>query len=140
MKFRHLGIVVRDLDESLDFYINKLGLSVAVDNIEEGSFIDEILGFVDCKVRTIKLQYGNTQIVELLYYFNPESKDLSKSLNYVGCTHFALTIDNLNELYHKLVIEKVEFVNKPKISDNGKAKVVFCKDPNDVYLELVEEL
>ena len=77
MKFRHLGIVVRDLDESLDFYINKLGLSVAVDNIEEGSFIDEILGFVDCKVRTIKLKYGNTQILELLYYLNPDSKDLS---------------------------------------------------------------
>ena len=32
----------------------------------------------------------------------------------------------------------VEFISKP--ISNGKVKVAFCKDPNDVYLELVEEL
>ena len=32
----------------------------------------------------------------------------------------------------------VEFISEP--ISNGKVKVAFCKDPNDVYLELVEEL
>ena len=66
MSLRHIGIVVRDIDESLDFY-QMLGYEVVADVQEDGKFIDEILGLYNVKLRTIKMKQ-NSHIVELLYY------------------------------------------------------------------------
>ena len=54
MSLRHIGIVVRDIDESLDFY-QMLGYEVVADIQEDGKFIDEILGLYNVKLRTIKM-------------------------------------------------------------------------------------
>ena len=56
----------------------------------------------------------------------------------MGCTHFAVTVDDIDELYGDLIMSGVHFIKEP--ISNGKVKVAFCKDPNDVYIELVEEL
>ena len=36
--------------------------------------------------------------------------------------------------------ENIEFINKPIITLDNKAKVAFCKDPNGCFIELVELL
>ena len=43
-----------------------------------------------------------------------------------------------NSLYAKLSTKKISFISKPLISEDQKAKVCFCLDPNGVYIELVE--
>ena len=73
MSLRHIGIVVRDIDESLDFY-QMLGYEVVADVQEDGKFIDEILGLYNVKLRTIKMKQSN-HMVELLYYENPIPDD-----------------------------------------------------------------
>ena len=75
-------------------------------------------------------------MVELLYYENPIPDDNFKRVNFVGCTHFAVTVDDIDELYGDLITKGVHFIKEP--ISNGKVKV--CKDLNDVYIELVEEL
>ena len=49
-----------------------------------------------------------------------------------------MTVDDIESVYKRLTEQGVEFINPPE--SNGKVKVAFCKDPNDVWLELVEEL
>ena len=49
-----------------------------------------------------------------------------------------MTVTDLDYMHNKLTKQGVEFINPPETND--KVKVCFCKDPNDVYLELVEEL
>ena len=63
MSLRHIGIVVRDIDESLDFY-QMLGYEVVTDVQEDGKFIDEI--WIIYKLRTIKMKQSN-HMVELLH-------------------------------------------------------------------------
>ena len=134
---RHLGIVVRDMDKSLKFY-KYLGYEVISDMKEDSKFIDKILGLKDSDLRTVKMTCDNNHMIELLDYSNPISDDNSKRVNYVGCSHFTLSVSNIESLYEDLSKNNVEFISKP--ISNGKVKVAFCKDPNDVYLELVEEL
>ena len=133
---RHSGIVARDLTKTYNFYLG-LGFNAVSDEQERGKFIDTILGLDNCEVRTIKMKCGN-QMIELLEYKNPKSEDFTKRVNSIGCSHLALTVNDVQSLYEDLVGTGVEFVNPP--FSNGKVKVAFCKDPNDVYLELVEEL
>ena len=54
LNIRHTGIVVDDLDASLDFYINKLGFVVSKQMDERGKFIDRILGFNNTNVHHLK--------------------------------------------------------------------------------------
>ena len=134
---RHLGIVVRDMDKSLKFY-KYLGYEVVSDMKEDSKFIDKILGLKNSDLRTVKMTCDNNHMIELLDYSNPISDDNSKRVNYVGCSHFALSVSHIDSLYENLLNMGVEFISEPV--SNGKVKVAFCKDPNDVYLELVEEL
>jgi len=134
---RHLGIVVRDMNKSLKFY-KYLGYEVVSDVKEGSKFIDKILGLNDSDLRTVKMTYDDNHMIELLYYTNPISEDNLKRVNFVGCSHFALSVSDVESLYKNLLNIGVEFISEP--ISNGKVKVAFCKDPNDVYLELVEEL
>ena len=39
---RHVGIVVRNLNKSLEFYCGALGLAIYMRHVEEGEFIDSL--------------------------------------------------------------------------------------------------
>jgi|TARA_R110000824_G_scaffold35575_1_gene111331 4-hydroxyphenylpyruvate dioxygenase-like putative hemolysin len=133
---RHSGIVVRDIIESYNFYVD-LGFMIESDEIEKGKFLDTILGIDGCEIRVMKMSCGN-QMIELLEYKEPKSKDFEKKINSIGCSHLAMTVYDIESVYKKLTEQGVEFINPPE--SNEKVKVAFCKDPNDVWLELVEEL
>jgi len=135
---RHSGIVVRDIIESYNFYID-LGFMIESDEIEKGKFLDTILGIDGCEIRVIKMVCDN-QMIELLGYQIDSTfgEDFERKVNSTGCSHLAMTVNDLDLTYDKLIKKGVEFINPPE--SNGKVKVAFCKDPNDVYLELVEEL
>jgi catechol 2,3-dioxygenase-like lactoylglutathione lyase family enzyme len=139
---RHFGIVTQDIEKSLAFYRDLLGLEIKRDMQEEGEFIDTILGLKNVQVRTVKMisQSGDT-LVELLQY---ESHQGKKRENYeifdLGASHVAFTVENIHEEYKRLREEGVTFTCEPQISPDGKAKVTFCFDPDGVPIELVQEL
>jgi catechol 2,3-dioxygenase-like lactoylglutathione lyase family enzyme len=139
---RHFGIVTTDIEKSLHFYQDLLGLKIKTEALEEGSFIDAILGLKDVKVRTIKMvaDEGNA-LVELLHYESHRAgKKGDRQFFDLGISHLALTVINLDEEYRRLKEAGVSFVAPPQTSPNGKAKVAFCYDPEQNPIELVQEL
>jgi len=139
---RHFGIVVTDMEKSLKFYRDLLGLKVKVDAQEEGLFIDAIIGLKNTKVRTVKMFADNGDtLVELLCYVSHkrECRENNEIFN-IGASHPAFTVENLEEEYNRLKDKGIKFISLPKISPNGKAKVAFCYDPDGVPVELVEEI
>ena len=139
---RHFGIVVSNLEKSLHFYEDLLGLSAKRDMVEEGEFIDAILGLKNVKVRTVKMKAENGDtLVELLEYASHQGK---KRENYeifdLGASHVAFTVENVEKEYRKLQEQGVVFTCEPQVSPDGKAKVTFCFDPDGVPIELVQEL
>lgn len=140
-EFRHVGIVVKDLEKTLHFYRDVLGLAVSKEMDEEGSFVDTILGLTKVKVKTIKMLLPQGGGIELLHYRSPVMPESSScQIHERGITHFALTVKDLDSQYKRLSQEGVEFIAPPATSPNGYAKVAFCKDPEGNYIELVEVL
>jgi catechol-2,3-dioxygenase len=135
---RHVGLVVEDVDKVLSFYRDRLGFEVYWDRVEQGAFVETILGMPSVRVRTIKMRSGSGCILELLRYEAriPSEKRISQA----GYTHMALTVADLGSLYASLKEKKVEFLSAPQVSPDGKAKVVFCRDVEGNFLELVEDL
>lgn len=138
---RHAGIVVTDIEQSIDFYTNILGFKVQKDLNECGKYIDIFLGLDGVKVRTVKMSLNDSGMVELLHYqTHAENIDDTRRINSIGCSHLALTVNNLDSLYKKILDYGLSFISPPHKSPDGFVKVAFCRDPNGVYLELVEEL
>ena len=138
---RHIGIVTNNLNKSLYFYKNLLGFKVVHDRRECSSYAEKLLGIKKVDLRTIKLSDSKGALLELVYYKNPKAKkNTNRRINNVGCSHFAVTVDDVSEEYRKLKRKGVYSISPPQESPNGCAKVVFCKDPNGVFVELVEVL
>ena len=138
---RHLGIVVTDIEESLSFYRDILGLSVEKDFSDSSPYIDRILGLKGVKLRMVKLTTDDGTMIELLKFeSHPSEIKTDPQLNNIGCTHMAFTVENIDETYKLLTSKNVEFKSPPETSGDGYARVAFCKDPDGFFIELVEVL
>jgi len=139
---RHVGIVVKKIDDVLPFYRDLLGLKLVKKTHEPEPFINQILGINGCRLVTVKLAASEgVTLVELLEFGSPPSRhSMDPALFSPGITHIALTVKDLDGLYRKLISKGIPFLSPPMISPDGFAKVAFCRDPAGNYLELVEEL
>jgi catechol 2,3-dioxygenase-like lactoylglutathione lyase family enzyme len=138
---RHAGIVVTDMERSLGFYRDELGLSVTSDQVESGEFIDAILSLPGTSVRTVKLSAPDgPTLVELLEFSDGSRVETPGDLRRVGATHAALTVDDLEGLFERLRAGGTPFLSEPRMSADGRARVCFCTDPDGTPLELVEPL
>ena len=141
-KLRHIGITVSDVEKSLKLYRDYFGFTVVWDQIEEGQFIDGLTGVSKVKVRTVKLK-AKEGMIELLQYFSHPGKNTQNfidKITKIGCSHFALTVENLDDTYIELTNLGLLFNKEPKTSPDGNAKVCFCRDFDGTLVELVEEI
>lgn len=139
-EIRHTGIVVDDLKKSLWFYREKMGFKVFKRMDEHGCFIEKILGIKNIMVTTVKMTLGDSQMIELLDFSSHKKEILQRSINDIGPTHLAFTVDNIDEIYENFMLDGIEFISIPTISLDRSVKVVFCKAPEGTYIELVELL
>lgn len=136
---RHVGIVVQDIEQSINFWRDHFDFSIYLDQIEEGEFIEHLLNIPNVKVRTVKMKGQDNSLIELLYFY--EKQDINQwrgNLTSTGLTHLALNINNLNEKIEKLQSLGFELINQPRKSENGSALVAFIKGPEGILIELVE--
>lgn len=141
LTIRHTGIVVSDIEKSLKFYCDFLGLEEISDNEEDSRFIDKILNLSNSKLQTIKLKDSYGGMIELLNFsLLLKNHSYKTGIYNIGCAHIAFTVDNLDETFKKFKRNDIIFKSNPTISPDGKAKVAFCYDPDGIDIELVEVL
>lgn len=129
-KIDHIAIAVKDLDESLKFYRDILGLK-----------LESIEIVKDQKVKTAFLPIGDTHI-ELLQAIEPDSpvgKFIEKKGE--GIHHIAFKVENIEEHLNNLEENDVKLIDKKaKIgAKNKKIAFIHPKSTSGVLLELCEE-
>ncbi len=137
---RHTGIVVVDLEESLNFYRDILGFKIDIQMEESGNYIDNILSMQDVRVVTVKLSSPSGQMIELLKYSSHPSELKKRAICEIGISHLAFTVDDLNFEYERMKGKGIKFNSQPQTSPDGYARVAFCKAPEGTWIELVEML
>ena len=121
---RHVGIVTQNLKKSLKFYREILKFKTVKRMNESGIALSKIFALPSTDVITVKMKpRDGGSMVELLYFRNPKSKKIGQlKLNYVGLTHYAMTVKNIDKLYLKLKKKRVGFLHKPILSEDKKLK------------------
>lgn len=136
----HTAISVSDMERSLAFYRDVLGMKVAMDVEAKTEKLGLIVGLPGARTRIVMLEAGN-QRIELFQYREPLGKPMEDGRRQCdnGLTHIAFNITDMDALCQKLREEGVRFYSEPQVL-GGEMKVVYFKDPDGVTLELMENL
>lgn len=141
IKLRHIGIVVRDLEKAKSFYQDIFNLKVINQIVEEGEYVENLVGIENASIHWAKLKAVDGTIIELLEYKdNPHQEKNNYLANRLGCSHIAVSVENIDVVYKKLQNYHCKCNSKPLFSPDGKVKVMYCHDIDGTILEIVEEL
>jgi len=136
---RHFGIAVEDIEKSLYFYKDLLGLQIIREMDESGNYIDNMLDLSGVKVKTVKLSAPNgPTLVELLEFKSHKEKKKFRNIYDIGASHIAFTVYDIEECYKILSKNGIKFNAPPQNSPDKYAKVTFCNDPDGTPVELVQ--
>jgi catechol 2,3-dioxygenase-like lactoylglutathione lyase family enzyme len=142
-EIHHSGLNVSDLDRSLNFYKNILGLEQLFEVQKLGKPVEEATKTRGAKTRftMLKSRRGDA-IVELIQYEFPKAKPSELKISDTGAPHWAFSVDNIDEAKKELESKGVKFNGTPiRVQDgplNGRAFVYFS-DPDGLTLQLFQE-
>ena len=126
MEYLHTMVRVTDLDESLNFYVNQLGLveTRRYEN-EKGRFT---LVFLSAPGDLEKAKEFKSPLVELTY--NWDKEDYTGGRNF---GHMAYRVDNIYETCQKLMDAGVTINRPPR-----DGYMAFIKSPDGISIELLQ--
>ena len=126
MKYLHTMIRVSDLDQSLDFFCNKLGLEETnrYDN-KKGRFT---LVFLAAKGDLERAKNDKSPLIELTYNWDPENYSGGRNFG-----HLAYRVDNIYALCQSLM-DKGVTINRPPRDGH----MAFIKSPDGISIELLQ--
>lgn len=127
MQYLHTMVRVRDLDESLDFYCNKLGLEeVSRMENEKGRFT---LVFLAAPEDIARAKDDKAPLVELTYNWDSEEYDGGRNFG-----HLAYRVDDIYALCQKLMDAGVT-INRPPRDGH----MAFVRSPDGISIELLQK-
>lgn len=126
MQYLHTMIRVSDLDQSLDFFCNKLGL-VEVRRIsnDAGRFT---LVFLAAPQDVALAKDRNAPLVELTYNWDPEAYTGGRNFG-----HLAYRVDDIYALCERLMKAGV-VINRPP----RDGRMAFIRTPDNISIELLQ--
>ena len=135
----HTAISVSDLDKSIHFYGNLLGMTVEwrMDH-RQGDSLERVVGMKNVDV-SIAVLSGWGSRIELLQYHFPRGKSYpaNKLQCDKGIIHLAFQVENIDDLYKRLLAQGVQF-NAPPLVLRPGVKATYFHDPDGMTLELVQ--
>ena len=138
----HISVTVSDMERSLAFYRDLLGMEEIERHRLEGETISKMAGKGDVIMQVVRLQAPETpgMLLDLQQYFTPQGKVSDGKLGDVGHSHICFGVPDMALAYQELQAEGVTFVSEPVSFDLGWAivHVVFFEDPDGYILELMQ--
>ena len=127
MRILHTMLRVGDLDKSIDFYVNRLGMSlIRRKDYPHGKFT---LAFVD---------YGSEKknaVIELTHNWEKNSDDYELGDKY---GHIAIGTKGIHRICQELEDNGCKVTTKPKTMKNSSTILAFIEDPDGYKIELIE--
>ncbi len=141
--FFHGGITVNDMDRSLVFYRDGLGLEQEFDRILDAPYLKAVLGLEFDHIRAVYMRIPGGGFVELLEYNGVERLPAASRPCDYGAGHLCLYVDDVAGVHARLVdlgfrarsAGVVEITAGP----NAGAQSCYMTDPDGYAVELFQK-
>ena len=134
----HIGIPVRNIGRSLEWYAEVLGLTPDFIEVDEGPEASRVVQLENARMRFAFLPVGNA-IIELLEYEHPLGRDYDRRNCDVGAIHLCLEVDDIAHVHRVLTERGITFSTEPVEMVAGALRGQSCcyfRDPDGIQLEL----
>ena len=126
MRLLHTMLRVNNLDESLKFYCDKLGMKLLrKQDFPGGEFTLAFVGYGDEK---------DTAVIELTWNWGTSKYDIGSAYG-----HVALGVDDIYKTCADLKQKGVNVVREPGPMKHGTTSIAFIEDPNGYKSELIQQ-
>lgn len=132
LEYLHTMVRVHNLDESLDFYCNKLGLVETNRYENEGGRFTLI--FLAAPHDVEKAKQNKAPLVELTYNWPDEDGHTEEYSGGRNFGHLAYRVDNIYDFCQKLMDAGVT-INRPPRDGH----MAFIKSPDGISIELLQK-
>ncbi|WP_322989288.1 VOC family protein [Hoeflea sp.] len=127
MRFLHTMVRISDVDASLDFYCNKLGLvEIRRTENEAGRFT---LIFLAAPEDKESAEANDAPMIELTHNWDPEEYSGGRNFG-----HLAYVVDNIYELCQSLMDNGVTINRPPR-----DGRMAFVRSPDGISIELLQK-
>ena len=125
MRMLHTMLRVNDLDESLRFYTDVLGMKLLrKKDYEGGRFTLAFVGYDD---------EDKTCVLELTHNWDTKAYDLGNAYG-----HVALGTEDIHATIEKIRAAGGKITREPGPMKHGTTVIAFVEDPNGYKIELIE--
>ena len=125
IKIDHVAVMVSDLEKSLHFYRDLLGLEVVSPEEHNDGPISEMVAIPKVHMREYRLRapdgiHGHTRnegpgfTLDLIQWLNPTSPAGRYPINHVPSAHICFGVEDVPATYERLKAAGVEFVSPPR--------------------------
>lgn len=121
-RFSYVGIRVKDLDRSIDFYTRLLGMDV-----KRRARIKETKGEI------VELQSEDQRFTLELNYYETDSPHNTTYIIGEGLDHLAFDVDDLDKAIEEMKSAGYSVILEIKTE---KSRWAYVKDPNGIWIEL----
>jgi lactoylglutathione lyase len=125
MRILHTMIRVGDLERSLQFYTEVLGMSLLRrQDYPDGKFTLAFVGYGD---------ESDEAVIELTYNWDVNQYDLGNAFG-----HIAIGVEDINNTCAEIKRRGGKVVREPGPMKHGTTVIAFVEDPDGYKLELIE--
>jgi catechol 2,3-dioxygenase-like lactoylglutathione lyase family enzyme len=144
--WHHTCVNVSNLERSVAFYSEILGLKVTLRADIDNAEIAKVVGIPGVKIAAAFLEVPGTEtVVEMFQYVSCDPKPLPedrKSCD-IGIHHICFQVDDIEASYQELKAKGVHFHTEPMTISPDEpnfagAKICYFSDPDGAMLELLE--
>ena len=144
----HVGLTVSDLDRSIAFYRDLLGLEFQGEIFMEGKETDKMFRKENCKARVAYLN-GSKALeappVELIQFVGSKIHKEQSDLFTTSISEVCFYTDDIDSVYKTLIENHVECLSEPQYFDFradgfGESRAFYFRDPDGIILEMMQPL
>lgn len=146
--FWHVSFTVRDLDASIQWYTEVLGLEFVRKQVQHNPYTAQLVGYPDANLKVAQLRVPGQTIpvsrhhIELVEYVHPRGEDIPLDTNRTGVGHWAFVVDDIASEFARLKALGVQFKSaQPNAITEGFNKggyTIYFTDPDGITLELMQ--
>ena len=133
----HIGLSVLDLEKSVKFYTEVMGMEIDYRAYHEGRRISEVVGVDDAVLNICVVKRGPCRI-ELIEYSHRLESGTHKKQNEPGLIHISFAVSDVDAIYERIKSLGYEFNSKPMVTREKGPKICYFKGPDNVIIELYE--
>jgi glyoxylase I family protein len=138
-EMNHIGVSVANLEKSVRFYTEIMGMKIDYRAFHEGTGVSEVVGVNNAILNICVVRKKSCRIELIEYGDREQGPGEYKKQNEQGLIHISFAVTDVDEVYERIRSLGYEFFSQPKVTRENGPKICYFKGPDRVIIELYEK-